>query len=218
MPADSRDWWRRACPKCGARPGMPCVFRGLDYVTVPPHRERKSPRGDRVLGLSARDASVVWAVALLAVAGAIAGWGRLEGLRENLVAEAIVAGLGIPIALGVLARLDSQRRRQEWNAVSDQTLGTIATACHEISVEVWFALPQEARRGSRDPLLVPDGGLSKVVTRMAMAARHAAGLEFTKSTTSKDGPSTREQVVHMANGWLRFVLRLPYQPLRPLKR
>jgi hypothetical protein len=136
-------------------------------------------------GLSLKLATVVWGVGVACIGGLIYGLLCLDGFDSNLLAEAVGIGLGIPVALAFLNRLDEAQRRTQWKAVSNQVGRSIATIAHETTFEIWSRLPREAREYAKNPVLIPAGGLPNIIGSLATACHHAATLRSQSPEASK---------------------------------
>jgi hypothetical protein len=152
-------------------------------------------------GLSGRLAALVWAISLTCLGGLVYGLGSLDGFDSNLLAEVVGVGLGIPIALILLNRLDEAQRRTQWAAVSAQVSRSIATIAHEASFEIWQCLPRQARELARNPVLIPDGGLAEIIDSLTSACAHAATLP-----TQSDAASQAYHAIEPILGYLSGVL------------
>lgn len=150
-----------------------------------PYRDDAMIKRVPTFGLSHRLAALVWTITVVCFAGLIYGLGWLDGFGSNLLAEVVGIGLGVPIALTLLNRLDEAQRRTQWGAVSNQVGRSIATISHETTFEIWQRLPREARQHARNPVLVPDGGLADVIGSLAGACAHAATLPSQSDAASK---------------------------------
>lgn len=136
-------------------------------------------------GLSSKLAAAVWLVSAASIGGLIYGLRCLDGFGSNLLADAVGIGLGIPVALAFLNRLDEAQRRTQWKAVSNQVGRSISTIAHETTFEIWSRLPREARQRAKNPVILPAGGLPDVIGSLASACHHAATLPSQSPEASK---------------------------------
>lgn len=152
-------------------------------------------------GLTPMLSTLVWVIVGLSVAGLIYGLHYLDGFDSNLLAEGVGIGLGIPVALALLNRLDESQRRTQWKAVSAQVGRSIATIAHETTFEIWQRLPREARQRAKDPVLIPAGGQPDIIGSLAGACQHSATVR-----SQSDAASNPYAAVEPALNYLSGVL------------
>lgn len=124
-------------------------------------------------------------MSVISVVAVVLGLLCLDGFGSNLLAEAVGIAVGIPIALALLSRLGDEQRRVQWRAVSAQIGRSVATIAHETTFEIWSHLPRPAREQTRNPVLIPDGGLPEIMGSLASACHHAATLPTQDVAASK---------------------------------
>lgn len=92
---------------------------------------------------------------------------------------------GIPIALAFLSRLGEEQRRVQRQAVSAQIGRSVATIVHEMTFEIYSKLPRAAKEHARDPVLIPDAGVTVITDSLASACHHAAKLPTQDNAASR---------------------------------
>lgn len=152
-------------------------------------------------GLRGHLAALVWVISLACLGGLVYGLTCLDGFDSNLLAEVVGIGLGIPIALTLLNRLDEAQRRTQWAAVSAQVGRSIATIAHETSFEIWQRLPRAAREQARNPVLIPAGGVAEIIDSLTSACVHAATLR-----SQSDAAAQAYQAIEPTLAYLSGVL------------
>lgn len=136
-------------------------------------------------GLTGGWAEAVWVVNVLSVLALAFGLVCVNGFGSNLLAEAVGIAAGIPIALAFLSRLGEEQRRVQWQAVCAQIGRSVATIVHEMTFEIYSKLPWAAKEHARDPVLIPDAGVTAITDSLAGACHEAARLPTQDNAASR---------------------------------